>query len=289
MAEEQIPVGLRTCSVHPSRRFDLASLELMRDAGFQLVELSFNRPAHGVVHDDRALAASFRRRAEAWGMTLLAHAPDAYWLSNPDQSALRETITAAQHVLEGVAAYGAVGMVIHCCPGKPLLPGREAEQLDALVDALQSLAPKCEDTGVFLAAETMVPGRLTSSIENLVAAIDRVDSPWIRICLDTNHTNLGQDLSDAVRLAGSRITEFHINDNHLVREEHLLPYEGAIDWPAFAEAVDSIGFNGYMIMEPGAPYGDDVDLLPRARRAADRLLAEFIRARSAGPRARPPR
>ena len=124
MAEERIPVGLRTCSVHPSRRFDLASLRLMRDAGFQLAELSFNRPAHGVAHDDRVLAASFRRRAEAWGMTLLAHAPDAYWLSNPDQGERRETVAAARGVsvrrvrfaVYFAASLLTASVVAHCGP-----------------------------------------------------------------------------------------------------------------------------------------------------------------------------
>lgn len=65
-------------------------------------------------------------------------------------------------------------------------------------------------TRVFLAAETMVPGRLTSSIENLIAAID---------------------------------------------------------------------FDGFLIMEPGGQYRDDAALLHKARRAADRLLADLAEAR----------
>lgn len=273
-------VGLRSCSIVPSQPFDAGRLDLVREAGYELIELSFNRAAHGVTYEDGAAAELFRRRAEALGLTFLAHAPDVYWLSNPDRGELEEAIAGVREVLAGAAAYGVTAMVIHCCPGKPLVPGRETEQMEALVHAMESLASTCERTGVCLGAETMVPGRLTSSVEALVEMVDRVDSPWVRICLDTNHANLSQDLNNAVRMAGSRIAELHLNDNHMVKEEHLLPYEGAIDWPAFAGALADIEYSGYMIMEPGATHNEDPDLLAKARRAADRLLRDIAAARS---------
>jgi len=254
-------------------------LDLVREAGYELVELSFNRAAHGVTYQDGASAELFRRRAEGLGLTFLAHAPDVYWLSNPDRGELEEAIAGVKEVLAGAAAYGVVAMVIHCCPGKALVSNRESEQMESLVHAMESLVPACEQTRICLAAETMVPGRLTSSVETLVAMVDRVDSPWVRICLDTNHANLSQDLNQAVRLAGSRAAEFHLNDNHMIEEEHLLPYEGAIDWPALAGALADIDYSGYMIMEPGAAYAEDAGLLEKAGRAGDRLLEDLARAR----------
>ncbi|HJP33808.1 MAG TPA: sugar phosphate isomerase/epimerase family protein [Candidatus Latescibacteria bacterium] len=269
-----LPMGLRTCSIARDG-FDVGHLRQAREAGFELVELSFNRPAQGISFDDQVKAEALRTEAEALGITFVSHAPDEFWLSNPDRAELAETIRAAERVVQGASMYGARAMVIHCCPGKAVVPGRAAEQLDAVGHALESLAPACERGGVRLAAETMIPGRVTSSVENLITAVERVDSPWVGICVDTNHANLSQDLNDAVRLAGSRIVEFHLNDNHFVKEEHLLPYAGAIDWAAFARAVVSIDYEGYMIMEPGGQYGDGTDLLTAAHEAADRLAQDL--------------
>ena len=271
-------MGLRTCSVSRSRPFDAETLSRLKEAGFDLAELSFNRPAQGVAHDDRAKAEALRREAETLGITFVSHAPDVFWLSNLDRRELDETVRAVEVVVGDAAVYGAEAMVIHCCPGKPVLQGREGEQLDALVHALEVLAPACERARVRLAAETMVPGRLSSSVENLIAAVERVDSPWVGICLDTNHTNLSQDLNEAVRQAGARIVELHLNDNHFVKEEHLLPYEGAIDWPALARAVADIEYSGFMIMEPGGHYGEDAEVLAGARMAADRLREDLAAA-----------
>lgn len=271
----EIQVGLRTCSVSQSEPFDTEALRRVVDAGFHLVELSLNRPQQGVRYDDRDLARRLRDEAEKLGVTFTAHAPDKYWLSNPDRDELNETVRSVFPVVAGAGAYAVKVLVIHCCPGKPLVPGRSVGQMEGLVWALETLAPVCEEHSVCLAAETMIPGRLTSSVENLIEAVDHVNSPNVRICLDTNHTNLSQDLNQAVRLGGKRIAEIHLNDNHFVEEEHLLPYEGAIDWPAFAQAAVDIDTCGFMVMEPGGHYTDDGDLLVRARIAADRLLTDL--------------
>lgn len=273
-------LGLRTCSVSSTTPFDAHDLGRLKQAGFDVAELSFNRPTQGVTHDDPVKGEALRRGAQAHGMTLVSHAPDAFWLSNPDRGELEETVRDVEAVVAGAAVYGVEAMVIHCCPGVPLIPGRESEQQDALVYALDAVAAACERARLRLAAETMVPGRLTSSVENLIAAVDRVGSPWVGICVDTNHTNLSQDLNEAVRLAGDRIVELHLNDNHFVKEEHLFPYEGAIDWPAFARAVVDIDYRGLMVMEPGGHY-DEVEVVDRAAVAADRLREELTAARTA--------
>lgn len=274
-----LPVGIRTCSVPCDGAFEATDLERLHAAGFRLAELSFNRPACGVTYDDPAKAAALRQTASELGMDLVSHAPDEFWLSNPDRAELTNTVQAVESVLLGAGAYGARAMVIHCCPKQPLLSDRVEEQLDALAYALRSLAPTCERVGVRLAAETMIPGRLTSSMDHLIDVVDRVDSPWVGICLDTNHLNLSEDVDAAVRRASSRLVEFHLNDNHFVKEEHLLPYEGAIDWSTLAQAIADIDYGGHLIMEPGGQYAQEGGILAMARGAADRLSQELAAAR----------
>ncbi len=272
-------IGIRTSSTDAGPGLAVADLHGLKDLGLDVVELSFNSPKHGVVYDDRDLAETIRCGARDLGMALTCHAPDVFWLSNPDRDELAETIRLVKDVLAGAAAYGAEVMVIHACPREPLLPGREADQLESLVYALHSLADTCGTARVRLAVETMIPGRLTSRIETIITAVDRVCSPWVGICIDTNHVNLTTDLAEAIRLAGDRIIEFHVNDNHFEKEEHRLPYEGAIDWAAFGRALVDIGYDGYMVMEPSPVDEDDTDMVLRAGKAGARLLAEIAESR----------
>ena len=271
----RLPVGMRTCSVQCEGAFEVEDLSRMRGAGFELAELSFNRPGQGVRFDDQQKALAFRRAAEDLDMRLVSHAPDLYWLSNPNRGELTQTVAAVEQVLEGASAYGVEAMVIHCCPGKALLQDAVADQLDALVEALQALAPACERAGIRLAAETMVPGRLTSSMDHLITAVDRVASPWVGICLDTNHLNLSEDVNAAVRRAAHRLVEFHLNDNHFVKEEHLLPYAGEIDWAALAQAMASIHYAEFLIMEPGGQYTEEEDFLATVFQTATRFQNEL--------------
>ena len=271
-------MGLRTSSLSKSGPFDGDRLCCLREAGLQVAELSFNYAHGGVTFDDRGRAAELRGRAEELGLTLVAHAPNQYWLSNPDLGEVRETARQVEAVVDGAEAYGAQAMVIHACPGKPVIAGREGAQMEGLVWALERLARRCEAAGVRLAVETMVPGRLTSSVARLAKAVDRVGSPWVGICLDTNHANLSHGLDDVVRQAGARIVEFHVNDNHGVKEEHLIPYEGGIDWASFAGAVADTGCTSYMVMEPGGHYEEEGEVLARAGDAAARLRAEMAAA-----------
>lgn len=268
-------MGVRTCSLTEDGSFGVEGLGRLAAAGLDVAELSFNRPAAGVVHGDRALADRFRAEAERLEMVLVAHAPDTFWLSNPDRAERRDAVRGVEEVLEGAAAYGARALVIHACPGQPLIPERRDEQYESLVHALECLAPACETRAVRLAVETMVPGRLTSSVATLIEAVDRVNSPWVGICLDTNHANLSQDLYESVRQAGQRVVEFHLNDNHFVKEEHLIPYEGAINWGDFANAVVASECSSYMVMEPGGQYEGDADILARAQAAATRLRGDI--------------
>jgi len=71
----------------------------------------------------------------------------------------------------------------------------------------------------------------------------------------------------------------HLNDNHGVGEEHLLPGEGTVDWDAFTAALSRMDFAGPMIMEPGWRPGQQPEaMIHRARQAADNLAAKIARA-----------
>jgi sugar phosphate isomerase/epimerase len=53
----------------------------------------------------------------------------------------------------------------------------------------------------------------------------------VGVTLDLGHANLSDTgLEHAFEVLGSRIGELHIHDNHGVRDEHLWPGSGEIDW-----------------------------------------------------------
>ena len=270
--------GIRSVTI--ARPFRLDELRLCGEMGFGCVELSFNREGSQLDWRDAELGWALRDEAERLGIRLLAHAPEHLWLTSPDRDLVDDAVAELSAIFQGMAAFGAAGAVCHVCGYNAAVPGRQAQQRDNFVYMLGRMAPVCRATGIRLLMETLTPGRVSSDLDAIIRAVDAVGDEWIGICVDTNHLNLTEDLPAAIGRAGRRIAEFHCNDNHGLQEEHLLPFEGIIDWEAFARAVAGIGFDPDLILEPShydqARYGS---LVEAAADVAEKLAALVRQAR----------
>ena len=54
----------------------------------------------------------------------------------------------------------------------------------------------------------------------------------IGVCLDLGHAHITVGVAEAIATLGKRIGEVHVHDNHGIKDEHLWPGDGTIDWPA---------------------------------------------------------
>lgn len=102
--------------------------------------------------------------------------------------------------------------------------------------------------GVQLALE-VIPNRL-SSAETLVNFIeDELELPDIGICMDFGHGFLMGDLVDAIETTSGHLITTHVHDNHGKVDEHLVPFEGEIDWPSALMAAQKIGYEDALMLE----------------------------------------
>jgi sugar phosphate isomerase/epimerase len=63
----------------------------------------------------------------------------------------------------------------------------------------------------------------------------------VGVTLDLGHANLSDTgLDHAFEVLGQRIGELHVHDNHGVRDEHLWPGSGEIDWTKIARLAASL-------------------------------------------------
>ena len=142
-------------------------------------------------------------------------------------------------------------LVIH-----PILPfgqasRREDEVFDANVRWLRALLPHAGARGVRLNVENLPYAACEiSHMRTLAAVTAAVDDPACGLCLDTGHAAcLGDDPAEMARLAGKRLYTLHVHDNDLRHDLHLIPFAGRIDWAAFRDALDEIGFDGVVSLE----------------------------------------
>ena len=150
-------------------------------------------------------------------------------------------------------------------------PGGDSR--DAARRSINELAERAEPLGVKLALEG-IPNELSRSgslvhfVEN---AIDRTD---VGICLDVGHAQLEGDAAEIVETVSEHLIAVEVHDNRGRADDHLPPFEGAIDWPAVLTGLQKVGYEGPLIFEVGAqgPSRDTLQKLRRARERIERML-----------------
>ncbi len=135
--------------------------------------------------------------------------------------------------------------------------------------SLDVLMPYAGECGVQIALE--VQTNPLSTPDALVELIeDAADWPMAGICVDTGHARLLGDPVDAIESASGHIIATHVNDNFGSRDDHLVPYDGAIDWARTLLAFMKVGYAGPWAFEL-APAQPPVATLARAAAARQRF------------------
>jgi len=134
------------------------------------------------------------------------------------------------------------------------------------IEELQRIA---RPLGVRIVVE-VIPNELSragSLVHFVEAELEGLD---IGICLDFGHAHIDGDVVDAVEMVSEHFVATHLHDNNGRSDDHLLPFEGTIDWPAAITAVQKVGFDGPFIFEV-VPQGSTKDTLARARHVREKI------------------
>jgi sugar phosphate isomerase/epimerase len=111
----------------------------------------------------------------------------------------------------------------------------DPRRFDAAFNSLEHLAIFAKQRGVTIALEN-TPDELGAP-ESLLQFIKETHLKDLRLCLDVGHAHMETSVSTAFELMRERLVTTHIHDNHGEKDEHLLPYEGAIDWDALLAMI----------------------------------------------------
>ena len=268
--------GVSTQLYH-ARRLSHDHLAEVVAHGFDTVEIIATR-SHVDYHDPAVLdAVAGWLTAEGLRLHSL-HAPvmernDGTWI-NPLSIASADGAARAQAVRETGAALDLARrvpvsvLVVHPGLQDSLLSPSVQNSLDAAMRSIEEIADIASPLGVRVALE-VIPNAM-STAEALVNLLDRLDMPEVGVCLDFGHAHMQGDVIDAIETLSGVLVATHVHDNHGRRDEHLVPFEGTIDWAGALAALQKIGYDGTLMLElagaePAAPA------LERARQAIARL------------------
>jgi sugar phosphate isomerase/epimerase len=120
-----------------------------------------------------------------------------------------------------------------------------------------------------VALETMGARSLAGPADEMLAVLDGLDPARTGICFDTGHVHQGADVATYIRTVADRLLTLHLHDNHGDRDEHNLPGQGTIDWPAVVSALHTGGYRGVLMCEAGeqgATLAESVETFTRNMR-----------------------
>lgn len=108
-----------------------------------------------------------------------------------------------------------------------------------VISRLKKVAPAAEKAGVSLGIESWM------SADDHLRILDAVGSPAVRVYYDVaNSEKMGYDIYKEIRQLGrERICEIHCKEN-----ESLLG-KGRVDFVKVREAIDDIGWSGWLVLE----------------------------------------
>lgn len=276
--------GVSTHLFH-AQRLDRADLREIAAAGFDGIEL-FATPTHFDYRSTTAVDDLRGWLADA-GLTLYSvHAPivEGYdgsrWegvfnLASANEERRQQAVAEATTALQIARRLPYSTLVVHAgLPRMQQTPGEDSR--DAARRSIEALAAAAAPLGVRVAVE-VIPNQL-SAVGSLVHFVEEVlDTGAAGICLDFGHANLDGDVLEAVETVSEHLIAVHVHDNRGRTDDHLLPFEGTIDWPGALTAMRKVGFDGPIVLEIQS-RGSTKDTLSRAkavRARMERLLASL--------------
>jgi sugar phosphate isomerase/epimerase len=271
---------LRVLSTHLfiNQRLHSGLLELAAQSGAEAVEIFAARQHFDYTSREQVgeLASWFRSNAlTAWSM----HAPiyaagemgrsgaDVLNLLHAEKNRRIEAMDEIKRALETAEQIPFRNLVVHLGDKDDEWSPRTVEYA---LTALEHMGAFARPLGVHPLVENLLSEPTTP--EHLVEILKTGHLDQIGVCLDLGHAHMTVGVPAAIATFGERIVQVHAHDNHGIKDEHLWPGDGSIDWQAAAAALNRLAAPPAIVLEISSKLDEEPAKLPeRIRRAFEML------------------
>ena len=226
-------IGAHDWSIGSGGRID--ALEVAKRIGLDGVEVSFGEPGGKFDLRQEGVRRQYLDTAQRLGMEISSLAMGILnrvpYASDP---------RAKEWVEQCIDVTAAMGQkrVLLAFFGRGDIKGKKDLQ-DNVIRRLKKVAPKAERAGVVLGIESWMDA------DEHLRILDAVGSPAVQVYYDVaNMTAKGYDVYREIRQLGrERICQFHMKENG-----NLLG-QGRVDFEKVKQAIDEIGYEGWLVIE----------------------------------------
>ena len=236
--------------------------------GFDAVEL-FAARLHLDYHNPAGVSDLLQWLTEAGLELISVHAPviDAS-LASADAAEREHALAETERALHIGRRIPFKSLVVHL--GRPRTAGaRGGTNRDAARRSIDALAKAAEPLGIDIALE-VIPNDLSRAASLTELVDEELEAANVGICLDLGHAHMAGDLADTIETVSEHLVSVDVHDNRGRHDDHLVPFDGTIDWPGALTAIQKVGYDGTLLLEIAA-HGSAKDTLQKARKAREKM------------------
>jgi len=236
--------------------------ELCKDAGFEGAEVNFAEEGElspqATAAELKAIAAMARKIGlEISGLCSFLFWPYAF--SHQDPKRREKGIAVATAMIRAAPLLGTENVLvvpgavyIPWMPDEPPVPFEVCDRRAR--EAVRRLIPEAEKARAYLNIENIFINGFLHSPREMIEFVDSFGSDRVPVHFDTGNIMLYHFPEHWIPLLGKRIKNTHLKEySKRVHEFNLHTFrpllDGTTDWPAVLEALDKVGYRGFLTFE----------------------------------------
>ncbi|MBM3834244.1 MAG: sugar phosphate isomerase/epimerase [Verrucomicrobia bacterium] len=252
---------------YPDRMNLEECLQLAKRAGFDGIELNYDLDNDLSPKAGAKEFQAIRKMADRIGIAISGLCSFLFWpypLSSNDAAKRARGIELAGKIAQAAHDLGVKNVLV--VPGAVHIPWRtDHEPVPNDVcdrrarEAVGKLAAQAEQLDVYLNIENIFfNGYLMTPME-MNAFVDSFQSPHVRVHFDTGNISMFQHAEHWIPILGKRIQNIHFKEFTKKGTDYSLEtfrplLDGTTNWPAVMDALDGVGYRGYLTFEYFHPY-----------------------------------
>ncbi len=273
---------------YPQRMSLKECLQLAKDAGFDGIELNYDLDNDLSPKSGPAEYAAIRKTAQEIGIAISGLCSFLFWpysFANNDPAIRKRGLELATKMTQAAHDLGTENLLV--VPGAVHIPWRTDydpvpnDVCDARAkEAVAQLLPLAERLGVYLNIENIFFNGYLLSPAEMNAFVDGFKSKHVRVHFDTGNIMEYQFPEHWVAQLGGRIKNIHFKEFTKKGTDHSLEsfrplLDGTTNWPVVMEALDKVGYRGYLTFEYFHPYPHYPEaLIYQTSDSLDRMLGK---------------
>lgn len=153
-------------------------------------------------------------------------------ISDPERIRRLDAVDEIKRALDVAERIPFQFLVQHIGHGRQMADPRK---LDAAFTSLENLSMFAKARGVTITLEN-TPDELgaPASLQHFITDTHLHD---LKLCFDIGHAHVEDGVTAGFEAMRERVVTAHIHDNHGDKDEHLLPFDGTIEWDAALRAI----------------------------------------------------